>query len=272
MKVAYKVQSEGDWTTVVSIEPRATRTGFVIPQVTVEPVHVGGVVITSVAGSNYTILNEKGIRKGSHVLVVKSKEVIPFIQEVDNEGVDTLTVPVPTECPSCGSTLTCGDRTLNCVNPECPAKLQGQVEHFLTTIGVKNHGKNRVAKLGVETIYDLYNLSIADILSIEGFKMTLAQSFYNQIRNCINPIEEWVLLEAICPRHIGEKTAKLITETIPIAELFNTDSDPRPRLRTIKGIGPERMNGPVSSRCSGNMDCRPLVLPFSTLQLPKGEK
>lgn len=243
MKVAYKGPNSGDMTTVIRIEPRATRTGNVIPQVYVEPVHVGGTVITSIAGGNYFILKEKQIRIGSRVLVVKAKEVIPYIEVVDNEGVETIEPPTPTVCPSCGTTLETKERMLVCSNATCPAKMLGRVEHFLDTIGVKGIGKKRIATLadgGMESLYDLYALSVDTIKGLDGFGEKTAWSLYDQLRSCINPINEGILLAAIGPPLIGEKTADLIVGHVHIEELFGTAPIPLDRLLGVKGIGKEK--------------------------------
>jgi DNA ligase (NAD+) len=240
MKVAYKGPSAGDWTVVVGIDPRATRTGNVIPQVTVEPVHVGGVVITSIAGANYFILQEKKICIGSRVLVVKSKEVIPFIETVDNEQVEIVCHPAPTTCPACNTAVVAKERMLTCPNPSCPAKAVGQVSCFLDTIGLKGVGKKRLDSLKVDSIHDLYSMSVFDMMQTPGIGPKIAQSIYDQLRSCINPIGEATLLAAIGPPLIREKTAELVVGSIHIEELFGETPVPIARLQGIKGIGPER--------------------------------
>lgn len=240
MKIAYKGPSSGDWTTVTSIEPRATRTGNVIPQVTVEPVHVGGAVITNIAGANYFILREKKICVGSRVLVVKSKEIIPFIETVDNEQTDLVCPPAPEVCPSCEEPIVAKERMLTCPNPNCPAKVVGQVACFLENIGVKGVGKKRLDSLEVESIYELYDMTITDMMKIDGIGPKTAQSIHDQLRSCINPIGEVALLAAIGPPLIREKTAELVVGHVHIEELFGNLPVTEERLRSIKGIGPEK--------------------------------
>lgn len=240
MKVAYKGPSPGDWTVVTSIEPHATRTGNVIPQVTVEAVHVGGVMITSIAGANYTILLEKNICIGSRVFVTKAKEVIPFIESVDNEGVTTTPPAVPATCPSCGSKLGQENRMLKCPNPVCPAKGVGQVQRFLDVIGLKGIGDKKLASLSAESLQDLYSLTVPAMMQIKGIGHKTAQSIYDQLRSCINPIGEATLLAAIGPPLIGEKTAELIVGHVHLDVLFGETKPPPVLLQSIKGIGPEK--------------------------------
>jgi len=240
MKVAYKGPTDGEWSTVLAVVPRATRTGNVIPQVYVEPVVVSGSRITTIAGGNYRIIIEKGVKIGSHVLVVKAKEVIPFIQEVEDTGVETLPIKVPTQCPACSSPVVEVDRMLKCPNPACPAKMVGQVQVFIDTIGVKGIGKKRLEKLNVDSIAELYGMSVTDIAAIEGFAAKTAQSIYDQLRSCINPIGEATLLAAIGPPLIRGRTAELIASHISIEEIFGDTPIPETRLTAIKGVGPEK--------------------------------
>jgi len=252
MKVAYKGPNSGDMTTVVRIEPRAERTGIVIPQVYVEPVHVGGIVVTSIAGANYSILMERRIRIGSQVLVVKAKEVIPYIETVDNEGVETTEPPVPTVCPACSTALLKKERMLMCPNMTCPAKMVGRVEHFLDLIGVKGIGKKRLEALKVESLHELYALTVDAIMQLDGFGKKTAQTLFDQIRSCINPIEEGVLLAAIGPPLIGAKTAALVVGHVHLEELFGSTPIAMERLLSVKGIGLEKATQLVNFHREGS--------------------
>lgn len=247
LKVAFKGQTEGEWTTVISVVPRATRTGNVIPQVYIDQIEVNGAVISTIAGANYNVIGEKGIRIGSRVYVVRSGEVIPFIKEVDNDGVETTPVIPPTICPSCSWKLeTVGEqRLLKCPNPACPAKRKGRIEKYVTTIGIVGIGAKRLhpieEKYSIETIEDLYTLSKEQIEATEGFGDALARSLFSQLRSRIRPITESTLLAAMGLPLIGDETAKLITDHIPITELFGDTPFDKQDLEGIKGIGDRKI-------------------------------
>jgi DNA polymerase/3'-5' exonuclease PolX len=239
-KVAFKGINIGQWTTVTSIVPRATRTGLVIPQVYVAPVIVDGATITTVAGANYNMLLDKGITVGIEAYVVKANTVIPFIEAVRTPtGAKLRPLKIPAVCPSCGSELSSRKRILRCDNQLCPEKLSGSIEYFLKHLSVTGFGKTMVDRLSVisPTIEDLYHLTVKEMTKIEGFGTIKAQSLYQQLRDKIHPITQADLLTAIGPPSIGHVTAKLVVEKIPIEELFGDKPVTLSQLTTIRGLG-----------------------------------
>jgi len=250
MKFAFKGLNAGEWTLVVDVRPRARRTGIVIPHIYIEPVDVSGDTISNVAGANYSVLEEKGIRIGSRVQVVKANEIIPSIVEVDNDSVKTTPVIVPTECPSCSSVLEKGNRMLRCVNPNCPEKLTGQTMKFILSIGVDKIGDKRLRLLCQSkeeeeessiTIEELYSLSIEDMRRVKGIAGKTADSFHSQLRDKLKGISSASLLEAIAPPTIGKVIADHITSHMTIEDIFLGDVAPSVcTVASVPGVGNER--------------------------------
>jgi len=236
MKVAFKVQTSGEWTTVTDIYPIAQRTGIVIPQVVVEPVEVGGTTISNVGGANYSILVEKGIKIGSRVEVIRAKEVIPYILTIENAS-SAIEPPIPSKCPSCSTELFKKDRQLICGNTNCPAKSLGRIDKFLGVLGVKGIGQKRLEGLNIDSIFALYDLSIPNMRGL-GEKTSI--SLYEQLRSTIKNVNQGILLAAIGPPLIGEKTAELIVRTVPLERLFG-ETFPTQELEAISGIGQEKI-------------------------------
>jgi DNA ligase (NAD+) len=241
LTVAVKFDAPGAWTKVTAILPRATRTGNVIPQVYIEPVEVSGSTISTIAGANYMKLAEKNIKKGSHVYVTKANEVIPFIEKVDNESVETVETLVPTECPSCGTALTIeeGQRILKCPNITCPAKVSGTVTKFVRGIGVSGFSETRLGTLGAESLFDLYNMSVQDMVR-PGIGRATAESLWHQLRSCLHPIAGSKLLAAMGMHLIGEVVARTIVSAIKLEKLFGDKPPALDELTVIKGIGSEK--------------------------------
>ena len=65
----------------------------------------------------------------------------------------------PEFCPSCDSTLIWRNDLLYCENANCTAKTEKVVQHFARTLKIKGLGPRSIEKLGLNSIYDLYNLS-----------------------------------------------------------------------------------------------------------------
>ena len=91
-------------------------------------------------------------------------------------------ITAPTHCPSCEDKLVWVNHQLFCRNDLCPSKLSKSLEHFAKTLKIKGLGPSSIAKLQLECLNDLYQLSeevIADRLN----SVALAQKLYKEIEN-----------------------------------------------------------------------------------------
>jgi DNA ligase (NAD+) len=68
--------------TVVAVHWGLSYQGYYIPRVEIEPVRVGGAVITFVTGHNARNIIDKGIGKGARLRIRRSGDVIPTIDDV----------------------------------------------------------------------------------------------------------------------------------------------------------------------------------------------
>jgi len=237
-KVSFKMQLAGEWTVVEEINARCTRTGLIIPHVTVRKVLIDGDEITHIAGANYDILREKEIVVGSNVYVIKSNSVIPFISQVDNSDLDgDPVIAIPTACPIDKTVLEPKGRMLYCPNPSCPAKSSGSVTHFFTHIGLDGFGKVLIGSLNLDSIEDAYALSIHQLEQIDGFGTGRATAFYEGIRKALINLEDSTLLTAFGINLISDKTSKLLMNKLNLNTLFMRKYFPYVEVSEIDGIG-----------------------------------
>lgn len=75
-------------------------------------------------------------------------------------------------CPSCGSLLERVKDQLFCRNPDCEAKSNKKVLHYIKTLKIKGLGEKTVEKLSIYTIEDIYNLDWDFSISTIGEKLT----------------------------------------------------------------------------------------------------
>jgi len=80
-------------------------------------------------------------------------------------------IVVPTNCPSCQSTLVQVNDQLFCKNSDCGVKQQKAVEHFAKTLKIKGLGPVSIEKLGLINIIDIYDLSEDDVYPVLGEKL-----------------------------------------------------------------------------------------------------
>lgn len=80
-------------------------------------------------------------------------------------------VIIPTNCPSCNSTLIRVKDQLFCKNNNCTATQNKKVLHFIKTMKIKGLGERTIEKLGIETLEDIYLLTDEVIIEVMGNKL-----------------------------------------------------------------------------------------------------
>ncbi len=138
--VAYKFAPERAETTVENIRVQVGKLGRLTPVADLKPVLLAGSTITHASLHNESLLAEKDVRIGDHVLVEKAGEIIPQVYEVipAKRSPDSKPFAMPPDCPSCGkpsstSESADGKRKIVlrfCLNPDCPARRFAALVHF----------------------------------------------------------------------------------------------------------------------------------------------
>ncbi|MDO5496224.1 MAG: NAD-dependent DNA ligase LigA, partial [bacterium] len=133
---AFKYPPEEVNTRLLDIRVQVGRTGRVTPFGVMEPVTVAGSTVQKATLHNASEVARKGVLIGDTVVLRKAGDVIPeIVAPVENlrDGTERP-FEMPTECPSCGTTLAPakeGDVDLRCPNTAtCPAQLSARVEHI----------------------------------------------------------------------------------------------------------------------------------------------
>ncbi|MFN3275281.1 MAG: NAD-dependent DNA ligase LigA [Paracoccus sp. (in: a-proteobacteria)] len=145
--LAHKFPAETAWTRLEKIEIQVGRTGALSPVARLEPVTVGGVVVSNatlhnedyIAGRDSTgdpIRDGRDIREGDWVQVYRAGDVIPKIADVDlsRRPADSRVYSFPTVCPDCGSEAIRepGDSARRCTGGlVCPAQAIEKLKHFV---------------------------------------------------------------------------------------------------------------------------------------------
>ena len=133
--IAYKFPAEQAFTRLLNVGVQVGRTGSLNPLAELEPVNVGGVVVSRATLHNYDEVRRKDVRVGDVVIVQRAGDVIPEIVGpvlTQREG-DPPSPQEPTECPSCGTSVARkeGEVVLRCPNRHCPAQISMKLQHFV---------------------------------------------------------------------------------------------------------------------------------------------
>lgn len=131
--IAFKWQDETAETELKEIEWSASRTGLINPVAIFDPVELEGTTVSRASVHNVSVMKELKLGIGDRIRVYKANMIIPQIAEnLTGSG----NVHIPETCPVCGGDTIIksenGVETLNCPNPECPAKQIKGFSHFVS--------------------------------------------------------------------------------------------------------------------------------------------
>jgi DNA ligase (NAD+) len=223
--IAYKFPAKQVRTKVLSIEHSVGRTGTITPVANLEAVDVSGVIVRRATLHNYDELAKKDVREGDFVFIMRAGEVIPEIVSVitDARSWNEKEIYPPEYCPVCStkSERDDGKVAFFCPNIHCPAKIQGQLEMFVSKQWMNIDG------LGTKQIELFLELGwITDFASVfwlskyreEFFKIEWYKE--KSVNNLIEAIEKarHVSLDKVFVSlgipNVGKKTAKIIASSI----------------------------------------------------------
>lgn len=241
-KIAFKFNKMAVEAEVIKVEWNTSRTGKIIPVVVVKPVTLGGATIQRATGFHAKFIYDNEIGPGAIVKLVRSGDVIPYIEQVLKPGAEDY----PNSCPTCGYKELTTDETqthLYCSNPNCPAQTQKGITYFFEKLGLENFSEKMISSLGCKSVIDIYNLKKEDILKLDGWAETSTVDFLNRIEQTKKARPEKILA-ALGIDNLGNTTAKLILENFTpqqiIDALENGDNLLREmvyKLIQVKGLG-----------------------------------
>ena len=217
--IAYKYPARQATTTVEAIEVQVGRTGALTPVACLKPVEVGGVTVSRATLHNEDEIERLGLQIGDEVVVERSGDVIPKVVRVSAQGCYRKAFRLPSHCPVCGSKVVreAGEAASRCINANCPARLKESLLHFASrgVMNIDGMGEALVDQLVdrgiVRNVADLYDLSIEDLVNLQGMD---AKSAGNVIRNIDRSRQSPLprVITSLGIRFVGERTAVFLAE------------------------------------------------------------
>jgi DNA ligase (NAD+) len=234
--ISYKYKAEGAVTKLNAVTYQVGRTGAITPVAELEPVLLAGTTVKRASLHNANEIARLDLHIGDLVFVEKGGEIIPKVTGVDHTKRDGSTQPITyiTACPECGTPLIRkdGEAAHYCPNiTGCKPQITGRIEHFIQrkAMNIDSLGEKTIAQLYslglVKSPADLYDLSEADLLQLEGFKTLSAQNVLRGIEQSKNAPFESVLF-GIGIRYVGKTVAeKLAAYFKNIVNLSNASEE-----------------------------------------------
>ncbi len=249
--IAYKFTPRKEITIVQEIVVSVGRTGTLTPVALLKPVEVGGVTISRATLHNADEVARKDIRIGDTVKVERAGDVIPAIAERVPVPGEQRSTPfcMPDHCPVCGSSVGREGAYFYCTGQlVCGAQLKGAIEHFASkhALNIEGLGKKTVAQLVdtglVRSLADLYRLTSADLVRLEGFADRSATLLLESIAGSKTVSLDRFLM-GLGIRQVGQHIAKVLAREFgSLGEIMSAD---RERFQQIREIGPEISQGLV---------------------------
>ena len=243
--IAYKFRPRKEITIVQDIVVSVGRTGTLTPVALLKPVEVGGVTISRATLHNADEVARKDVRIGDTVKVERAGDVIPAIAERVPVHGEQRGSPfcMPNRCPVCGSSVGREGAYYYCTGQlVCGAQLKGAIEHFASkqALNIEGLGKKTVAQLVdeglVRSLADLYRLTNADLVALEGFADRSATLLVESIAGSKTVSLDRFLM-GLGIRQVGQHIAKVLAREFgSLEEIMSAD---RERFQQIREIGPE---------------------------------
>jgi DNA ligase (NAD+) len=221
--IAFKFKARQATTKLKGVEFQVGRTGAVTPVAKLEPVHIGGVTVSSISVHNEDYIKEKDLKIGDSVLIERAGDVIPQIVKSLSElrtGYEQ-NIHFPKTCPVCTSELFKeeGEAVWRCINIDCPAQVVERIIHFVSkdAMDLKNFGEANVRKfyeLGLlKDVPGIYRLDFDAISKLEGFGKKSIDNLQSAIEaSKQQPLHR--LVYALGIRYVGETTAKTLANAV----------------------------------------------------------
>ncbi|MFQ5521947.1 MAG: NAD-dependent DNA ligase LigA [Acidimicrobiia bacterium] len=243
--IAYKFPPEEQITTLVDILVNVGRTGAVTPYAVLEPVFVGGALVSQATLHNEDQVRLKDVRIGDKVIVRRAGDVIP---EVVAPVVSARTGKekvwrMPETCPFCGNPIIRpkNEAVARCTGGfSCPSRIREWLFYFASRGGMDIEG------LGYKTINlllneglirdpaDIFTFDVDKLLEYEGWGETSVENLKEAIEAAKDrPVAK--LLTALGIRHVGSTVARRLVRAFGgLTRLLEASEE---EIAAVEGIG-----------------------------------
>jgi DNA ligase (NAD+) len=200
------------------------RTGKISPVVQIEKTIINNVVISNVTAHHARNVIDSGIGKGALIQILRSGEVIPFLEKT----IKKVEADIPSECPCCSRPTQWKNDFLMCVNDLCSERIQNQIIYHFKTTKVDLFGAKSVEKLvanGFDSIEKVHAITFDELTSI-GFGNGQAKNLINElIRVKKEPLQDNHLLASLGISSLGRGSSEKLLAHHKIDSLGTVTSD-----------------------------------------------
>ena len=194
-EAAIKILNNTRNTKIITIDYQYGKTGKITPVGILEPVNFGNLTVDHVSIANLDRVVKLGLKYNDTVRIVHN--IVPYL--IDTAGDGSVPIPVPQNCPICGAPLNYKTlKTVRCTNPKCSGLRIGMIHRYCEKMKMFGIAKGTLTKLFdsqvLESISDLYTLSVEKMLSVPGIKEKSANNIAKSISEASHnvPLSRWM--------------------------------------------------------------------------------
>jgi DNA ligase (NAD+) len=244
--IAWKFPPTTATTKLLDVVWNVGRTGHLVPFAMLEPVHVGGVTVSTATLHNEEDLARKDVRVGDEVVVMRAGDVIPQVVSplVQRRPKRTRRVKPPAKCPACGTATVKPEDAVFTICPNragCPGQSFQHVKHFVSkgAMDIDGLGEKQALRFLrddlIEDVADVYDLREEQLTDLEGFGEVSARNLLAAIEASRSRPFKRVLYALGLPG-VGYVTAEALADHFGSIDALHA-ADPE-QIEEVEGVGP----------------------------------
>lgn len=244
--IAYKFPAQEVMTRLLDVDFQVGRTGALTPVARLEPVAVGGVMVSNATLHNMDEIERKDVRIGDVVILRRAGDVIPeIVAPVLQQRETELKLPqMPSHCPVCGSEVVqqSGQTAYRCVGGLfCAAQRKEAIKHYASrkALDIEGLGDKLVEQLIeqglIASVADLYSLTLEQLAGLARMAEKSAQNLLTALdKSKTTTLARFIYSLGI--REVGESTAESLAGYFgDISSLRDAEVE---TLQRVEDVGP----------------------------------
>jgi DNA ligase (NAD+) len=244
--IAWKFAPTTATTKMLAVVWNVGRSGHLVPFAMLEPVHVGGVTVTTATLHNEEDLARKDVRVGDEVVVMRAGDVIPQVVSplIQRRKKGARKPKPPKRCPACKTATVKPEGAVFTICPNrsgCPGQSFQHVKHFVSkgAMDIDGLGEKQALRFLDEgliaDVADVYQLTEERLAGLEGFGEVSARNLVAAIdASRRRPFKR--VLYALGLPGVGSVTAEALADHFGSIDALR-EADPE-RIEEVEGVGP----------------------------------
>ncbi len=251
--IAVKFSAEKANTKIKSIDFQVGRTGAITPVARLEPINIGGVIISNASLHNFDEIIKKNINVSDIVEIERAGDVIPYVTRLIKKNYKlNVKFKPPINCPICKSDLfkEQNEAILRCSNTYgCSSQKIGRLIHFVSkkSLNIDGFGEKQIKQLFslkyINKVEDIFNLNKfrSEIIKLDGWGELSFSNLIDSI-NKSKKISFDKFIFSLGIRFIGEVNAEILANEFKTLDVFISSSNKVNVLENIDGLGPKAIS------------------------------